>query len=211
MPFENTSLKSFGNWKSVTFCNDISEENIKFYLPCWQDNCYNQEKISYIFFIYQFYMIHVKDMFGWRGWNEICWVHTYGTSLAVFISYVEIKPPSLLLKLLTFHKKSFWREEKKIKCQVYISLEHTTAADLLWASNYSSISSETLEKHCSLDWQTDHRTCNQNTSVTTALEESLLCLAALAVSCTAQKGSLNCHDFASWLVLNLNNTLILRL
>lgn len=132
-------------------------------------------------------------MFIWRCWNEICWAQTYGTSLTVFITYVEIKLPSLFLKLTTFHKKSSWRGKKKIKCQVYTSIEYTTAAELLWASNYSSTSSEALEKHCSLGSQTDHGTCNQNTSVITALEGSLLCVAALAASCTVQRGSLNCH------------------
>lgn len=131
-------------------------------------------------------------MFSWRGWNEICYAQTHVTSLTVFIPYLEIKPPSLFLKLTTFHKKSSWRK-KKIKCQVYTSIEYTTTADLLWAPNYSSTSSEALEKHGSLYWQTDHRTHNQNTCVVTALEGSLLCLAALAASCTVQRGSLSYH------------------
>lgn len=131
-------------------------------------------------------------MFGWRGQSEICWPQTYGTSLTVFIPYAEIKPWSLFLKLTTFHKKSSWRK-KIIKCQVYTSIEHTAAADLLWTSNYSSTSSEGLEEHGSLYWKADHRTCNQNTSVITALEGSLLRLAALAESCTVQRESLSCH------------------
>lgn len=111
-------------------------------------------------------------MFGWRGWNEISWAQTYGTSLTVFISHVEIKSLSVFLKLTTFHKKSLCRGKKKIKCQVYASTEHNSCRPFVGFQLFQYLHWGS-EKRCSLDWQIDHRTCHQNTSVITGLEGSL--------------------------------------
>lgn len=115
------------------------------------------------------------------------------------------------------HRVCFWSSQhstrkvsgggkKRIKCQVHISIEHTTAADLLWASSYSSTSIEALEKQCSLDWQIDHRRCNKNTSVTAALEESLLVWHHWQWAAQPRGDPWTAIDFASWLVLHLNNS-----